>query len=117
MSVAGVLVGDAAGELRGRNVELPGQLALAPLLEAWTGGLEGAGFDDVATGLEESAMHALDDLGRVEREAVHPSLERGTAEVVDTGVLGLQTRPHRTVEDDDAIAQRIHEWRSILARH
>jgi hypothetical protein len=62
-------------------------------------------------------MDSLDDLGRMERETVHPSFERGTAEVVDAGVLGLQTRAHRAVEDDDAIAQRIDEWRSILARH
>ncbi len=117
MPVAGVLIGDASGELRGADIELPGQITLPPLLEAWPGRLEGAGLDDVASGGEESSMHVLDDPRRVERETVHPSLERRATEVVDAGVRGVQAGPHGAVEDEHALAQRIDERRSILARH
>ena len=68
-------------------------------------------------GVEEAAVHALDDLRRVDGETVHPSFQRGTAEIVDARVLRLQAGAHRAVEDEHALAQRVKERRSILGRH
>ena len=62
-------------------------------------------------------MHALDDLRRMDGEAVHPSLQRGTAEIVRARVLGLETGPHGAVENEHALAQCVKEWRSISCRH
>ena len=68
-------------------------------------------------GVEEAAMHALDNLGRMDGETIHPTLQRGPAEIVDAGVLGLQAGSHRTVEDEHALLQRVKERGSISGRH
>ena len=62
-------------------------------------------------------MHTLDDLRRVDGETVHPSLQRGTTEIVDAGVLRLQAGTHRAVENEHTLAQRVKERRSVLGRH
>ena len=62
-------------------------------------------------------MHALDDLGRVDGEAVHPSFQRGAAEIVAAEGLRLQAGAHRTVENEHALAQRVEEGRSISRPH
>jgi hypothetical protein len=53
----------------------------------------------------------------VDRETVHPSFQRGPAEIVTGEGLGLQAGAHRTVENEDAFAQRVKEWRSISRPH
>ena len=50
------------------------------------------------------------------RPSIHPS-SRGTAEIVDAGVLRLQAGTHRAVEDEHALAQRVEERGSISGRH
>ena len=90
--------------LSGGDIEVGGHASLAPLLEAGTRCLEGAGLDDVAPGLEETPVHALDDLGRVDGETVHPSFQGGATEIVDAGVLRLQAGPHRAVENEHTLA-------------
>ena len=107
----------APGEPCRGDVEVDGHVALTPLLETRSRRLEGAGLDDVASRVKETAVHALDDLRRMDGKAVHPSLERGTPEVVDARVLGLQAGPHGAVENEHALAQRVKERRSISCRH
>ncbi len=116
-SVGGVLVRDPPGQRSRPDVEVSGDAALPPFLEARPRRLEGAGLDDIAARVEKSSMHPLDDLRRVQHEAVHPSFERGAAEVVDGRVLGLQARAHRAVEHEHAFVERVDERRSTSARH
>ena len=87
------------------HVQLPRDVRLTPLLEARSCRLEGACLDDVAPRVEETAMDPLDDLGRVQHEPVHPSLEPSPTEVIDCRVLELQARSHRAVEDEHAVAR------------
>jgi hypothetical protein len=49
------------------------------------------------------------------RKAVHPTLERGASVIVGRRTFRLEACPHRAVENEHPIAQRINEWRSILA--
>ena len=114
-SVHRVLVSDAARHLCGRHIELPCHVRLTPLLEARSRRLEGARLEDIASRIEETAMNPLDDLGRMEHETVHPSLEPRATEVIDRRVLELLARPHRAVENEHAVTERVKERRSISA--
>ncbi len=104
-----VLIGDPAGQARGRAVQLLRDLGLAPFLEPGPGRLKRGGFQDVAAGFEEGSMDALDNLRRVEDQTVHPSLEPLAAEILDAGILDLLAGPHRTVKNEHALAERVEE--------
>ena len=82
-AVLRILVGDPPREPCRGDVQVDGGIALTPLLEARPRCLKGARLDDVAACVEEAAVDALDDLGSVDGETVHPSFQRGAAEVVD----------------------------------
>jgi hypothetical protein len=54
-------------------------------------------------------VYALDEVGRVQDETVHPALERRTAEVGGGRLEGLQARAHPAVEDEDTLAERFEK--------
>ncbi len=116
-AVLRVLVSDSSREPGGRDIQVGGDIRLAPFLEARARGLKRAGLDDVAARVEEAAVHALDDLRGVNGEAVHPSFQPRAAEIVARQVLRLQARAHGAVENQHAFAQRVKERRSISRPH
>ena len=92
-------------------------LGLAPFREAQSRRLECAGLNGIAAHLEERSVHALDDVGGIEDEAVHPALERRAAVLFECGVLGMQAGAHGAVDHEHAALQCLEKWRLHLDCH
>ena len=108
----GELVGDAARQTRGLDVELVHDVLKVVVRHRDRVGIEGVGLEDVRTRLQVCGMDLTDDLRPREREQVVVALlvvrEIGEARpaVFRLGQLvALDHRTHRAVQDDDALAQ------------
>ena len=106
------LVGHAARQPSGLEVDLVGQLLHAVVGQGDRGGVEGVGLDDVGAGVEVLAVDRGDDLGLRDREQVVVALEVagpvGEALAAVAGLRGpvaLDRRAHRSVDDQDPLAQ------------
>ena len=69
--------------------------------------LERARLDDVAADGEERLVDRLDDVGPRENEVVVAPFERLSAEIFRRRVVALDVRPHRAVEDEHALRERV----------
>ena len=58
---------------------------------------------------EELRVHLGDEVGPGEHEVLVAALERRAAEVVGAEVVALHPGAERTVEHEDALAQRVEE--------
>ena len=105
-------VGLAARQQRGLVVELVGQLLHAVVGQRDGVGVEGVGLEDVGAGVEVLAVDARDDVGLGERQQVvvadhvaGPVLEPLAAVAGLVGAVALDGGAHRTVDDEDPLAQ------------
>jgi len=68
---------------------------------------EGVGADQVGAGLPVRAVDAAHDVGAREIQVLVAALVLRAAEIVGVEAGRLQHRPHRPVEDEDALQQRL----------
>ena len=66
-------------------------------------GAERVRLDHVAAGLEEVHVNLLDGVGARDEQVLRAVLELRPAVVLHRQPLRVQVRPHRAVEDDDAV--------------
>ena len=102
-----------AGVARPCHVQLVSQLLQLVVRQRDRGGVERVGLDDVRPGLEVLAMDGLDDLRLRQAEQVvvplqilRPILEPLAAKPRLVQLVSLDHRPHRAVENDNALPQQ-----------
>ncbi len=103
-------LGGAAGDLGGGEVDVGDVVAHLVVLGRDRVGTEGVGLDDVGAGLEELEVDVLDRRGLGEHQQVVEAAQAGAvageaiaAERRLVEPQRLDHRPHRAVEDDDAV--------------
>ena len=102
-------VAGGTGDLRRAPVQLLRLGAEPVLVEHPRCAAERVGLDRVAADLEERAVDAVDDVGPGAHEHLVAALERVPAEVGGAEVRLLDARPHRAVEHDGALPERVEE--------
>jgi hypothetical protein len=107
-----VVVGRPAGDLDRPDVQLADVLVEAELLERERVVVERVGLDDVRARLQVSAVDVLDHLGLGQDEDFRAVLqpdrvvrEPAPSVILLGGLIPVDHRPHRAVEDDDAFRQ------------
>ena len=103
----GKAVARRAGQAGCRYVQVLGEGLDAPLPQPVGGGLEGARFHDVAAHGEERLMDLANDVGTAEDQVVVAPFQAPAAEVFRRGMIPLNIRTHRPVEDEDPVRQGV----------
>jgi len=107
------VAGSLAGEDGRRAAELVGALGEAVLREDIGGTAEGVRGDHVGAGVEVGGVDAADHVGPREVQMLVAALVALAAEVVGAEAGGLDHRPHRAVEHQDAPGEDVGEARHI----
>ncbi len=104
-----VVARHALRQLRRLEVQLVGHVRDLVLGEHDGRAAERVGLDHVAPDIEEARVNLLDRRRLTDEQVLRAALELRAAVVLQRQVLRLETRPHRAVEDDDALFQRVEK--------
>ena len=108
--VRGRAVGrDLLGDLGGAAVDLERGIGDLVLVQHERERAERRGLDRIHAGFEVLRVHLGDEVRPGEHQVLVAAFERESAEVVGAEILALHPGTERTVEDEDALAQRVEE--------
>ena len=110
--------GGLAGQPRSGERDLVGAPGQAVLAEHVRRAPEGVRRDHVRAGVEVGGVDASDDVGAREVQVLVTAFVLGAAEVLGAESRRLDHGAHRTVEDEDALGQRVPEKRhGVIVAH
>ena len=79
--------------------------------------LKGARFDDVAADRQKRLVNPLNDVRPREDKMIVATLQRLPTKVIRRGMMQLNTRSHRAIEDEDALAQCLEIGMELRVSH